>query len=63
MNDSEERSDDAPEKIGPLVEGRDFYFEDGLMVLTRRYLAGRGYCCESGCRNCPYNFVKKTGLE
>ena len=42
----------------PLKEGEDYYFEDGLMVLTARYLLRRGYCCEQGCRNCPYGFVK-----
>ena len=26
----------------------------GLSVLTARYLADRGYCCERGCRHCPY---------
>jgi len=40
-----------------LTEGEDYYFEDGLMVLTARYLLRRGYCCEQGCRNCPYGFV------
>jgi hypothetical protein len=29
-----------------------------LMVLTSRYLLRRGYCCEQGCRHCPYGFVK-----
>ena len=38
----------------PLVEGEDFYYEDGLMVLTASYLRRRGFCCECGCRNCPY---------
>ena len=42
----------------PLREGEDYYFEDGLMVLTAQYLLRRGYCCEQGCRNCPYGFVK-----
>ncbi|MFZ1700726.1 MAG: DUF5522 domain-containing protein [Pyrinomonadaceae bacterium] len=37
-----------------FVEGLDFYFEDGFMVLTRRYLLNRGYCCENICRHCPY---------
>lgn len=37
-----------------LVEGEDFYFEDGLMVLTAHYLEKRGYCCGNGCRHCPY---------
>jgi len=24
--------------------------------LTREYLLSRGYCCENGCRHCPYGF-------
>jgi Family of unknown function (DUF5522) len=39
-----------------LVEGIDFYYENGLMVLTALYLQKRGYCCGSGCRHCPYGF-------
>jgi hypothetical protein len=42
----------------PLVEGVDYYFENGLMVFTREYHLKRGYCCQSGCRNCPYGFSK-----
>jgi hypothetical protein len=26
----------------------------GLFVLTASFLADRGYCCERGCRHCPY---------
>jgi hypothetical protein len=26
----------------------------GLSVMTADFLARRGYCCESGCRHCPY---------
>lgn len=26
----------------------------GFTVMTRDYLLARGYCCESGCRHCPY---------
>lgn len=63
MQDSEERADDSPESVGTFVAGLDFYFEGGLMVLTRRYLLNRGYCCENACRHCPYNFVAKTSLE
>ena len=37
-----------------LVEGLDYYFEEGLMVLTAHFLLNRGYCCGNGCRNCPY---------
>jgi hypothetical protein len=28
--------------------------ESGLFVLTARFLTERGYCCERGCRHCPY---------
>ena len=38
----------------PLMEGRDYYLENGLMVLTAYYLKTRGYCCGNGCRHCPY---------
>jgi hypothetical protein len=37
-----------------LVEGEDFYWEGDAMVFTARYHLRRGYCCDSGCRNCPY---------
>lgn len=37
-----------------FVEGLDFYFDEGMMVLTKRYLQNRGYCCENICRHCPY---------
>ena len=40
-----------------LVEGTDYYFEDGLMVLTEGYLRRRGYCCKNGCRHCPYGYA------
>ncbi len=39
-----------------LVEGIDFYYENGFMVFTAEYLRKRGYCCRSGCRHCPYGF-------
>ena len=37
-----------------ILEGRDFYWENGLVVMTAEFLRRRGYCCESGCRHCPY---------
>ncbi|MBI3649768.1 MAG: hypothetical protein HY231_01830 [Acidobacteria bacterium] len=37
-----------------LIEGIDYYWENGLMVFTSAYLLRRGYCCNSGCRHCPY---------
>jgi hypothetical protein len=37
-----------------LVEGEDYYFDKGLMVFTADYHLRRGYCCDNGCRHCPY---------
>jgi len=38
----------------PLVENEDYYLDQGLMVFTGRYHLRRGYCCDQGCRHCPY---------
>ncbi len=38
-----------------FVEGVDYYFENGLMVLTAHFLLKRGYCCSNDCRHCPYS--------
>lgn len=42
-----------------LIEDVDFYYEGGFMVFTEKFLRERGYCCESGCRHCPYGFRKE----
>jgi hypothetical protein len=49
----------------PLEEGKDYYLENGLFVLTEDFLIRRGYCCQSGCRHCPYGFPgrSRTGKE
>ncbi len=41
-----------------LIKGKDYIYENGFVVLTREYLLKRGFCCESGCKNCPYGFKK-----
>lgn len=39
------------------MEEDDYYFnEQGLMVMTERFLKNRGYCCEKGCKHCPYGY-------
>jgi hypothetical protein len=40
----------------PLVEEIDYYYEGRFMVFTEHYLRERGYCCESGCRHCPWGY-------
>ncbi|WP_173014959.1 DUF5522 domain-containing protein [Capnocytophaga felis] len=43
-------------------ENRDFYYsERGYKIFTEEYLLKRGYCCQSGCKHCPYRYNKKTG--
>ena len=42
-----------------LMEGEDYYLEKGNWVFTAKYLLARGYCCRSGCRHCPYGFLKQ----
>jgi hypothetical protein len=39
-----------------LEQGQAGYLDPvtGLFVLSAAYLSGRGYCCEQGCRHCPY---------
>ena len=45
------------ENSSSLTEDTDFYFEDGLMVLTKEYLEKRGFCCGNGCRHCPFEHI------
>jgi len=43
-----------------ILDDGDYYFNaDGLMVFTRQYHLKRGYCCKSGCLNCPWDYAKK----
>jgi hypothetical protein len=39
-------------------EEGDYYTENGYRVFTEKYHLKRGYCCQSGCRHCPYGFDK-----
>jgi hypothetical protein len=42
-----------------IIAGEDYYIENGYWVFTAKYLLRRGYCCRSGCRHCPYGFVRQ----
>lgn len=45
----------------PLIEGIDYYInKEGLLVFTETYHLKRGYCCQSGCLHCPYDYSKKA---
>jgi hypothetical protein len=40
-------------------KSNDFYLENGFMVFTEAFHLKRGYCCQNGCRHCPYGFKDK----
>ena len=54
IRDPSEYDDSQDRQDGALQEGLHYYIEHGLMVFTEVFLRQRGYCCESGCRHCPY---------
>jgi hypothetical protein len=58
-NKSTEDTDPASRHDTELQEGQDYYLEHGLLVFTAAFLRKRGYCCESGCRHCPYEYTRK----
>jgi hypothetical protein len=41
-------------EFGSKLLPTDFYYEDGKRVMTESYHKRRGYCCNNGCRHCPY---------
>ena len=42
------------------LEPDDYYLNDkGYRVFKEKYHLKRGYCCESGCKNCPYGYDRK----
>ncbi|HEY4380770.1 MAG TPA: DUF5522 domain-containing protein [Acidobacteriaceae bacterium] len=40
----------TPQELAP----EDFYMDGPYLVFTAAYHLKRGYCCNSGCRHCPY---------
>ena len=48
---------------GPRIEGIDYVIEGGRWVFTAQFLRERGYCCENGCRNCPYRDSDAVDLK
>jgi len=37
-----------------LIEGVDYYIENGRWVFTSVHHLKRGECCKNVCRHCPY---------
>lgn len=42
----------------PPVADEDYYFENGLLVMTARFHLRRGYCCGNLCRHCPFEYAR-----
>lgn len=53
----ENRAKDLP-KSSHLIEGIDYYVENGNYVFKAWFHLKRGVCCTNGCRHCPYGFKK-----
>jgi len=58
-NEQQQRSERL-RRLG--LEPEDYYYsEEGYLVFTEAYHTKRGYCCQSGCRHCPFGFHDKNG--
>ncbi|MBY0435492.1 MAG: hypothetical protein K2U26_15425 [Cyclobacteriaceae bacterium] len=53
-------SEMKPKKEKSPRDTEYYYWENGFMVFTEAYHKKRGYCCQSGCRHCPYGFKKSN---
>lgn len=46
----------------PKLKDDEFYYSpEGYLVFTEKYLSKKGFCCQNGCKHCPYGFVKSKG--
>ena len=43
--------------VKKLIEGEDYYLENGRWVFTEVYHHKRGYCCGNACRHCPFGRI------
>jgi len=50
-------------KIIPIEDGDYYLTPEGYRCFTEQYHLKRGYCCESGCRHCPYGYNAKTNIQ
>jgi hypothetical protein len=43
------------EKNFEFEQGKDYYLENGRIIMTERYHMKRGTCCGGGCRHCCFD--------
>ncbi len=53
-NQQKTAQNEASNELEPELTPEDFYYEGPYLVFTATYHLKRGYCCNSGCRHCPY---------
>lgn len=61
FTDQSKLTDNKREGFNKLLPSDFYYNEYGLFVFTESYHARRGYCCGSGCVNCPFIPHSKKG--
>ena len=59
VKSNNEKNKNNDEGVSRKLSPSDFYIEDGKYVFTEEFHLKRGFCCDSGCRHCPYK--KKLG--
>lgn len=47
--------------MNEFIQGKDYYLEKGLVIMTESYLIKRGSCCGGGCRHCPFDPIAIKG--
>lgn len=50
-------------KYVPIEDGDYYLTPEGYRCFTEQYHLKRGYCCESGCRHCPYGYNSKINKK
>lgn len=63
-DDNKIRNDKNLPSKKDLVQGEDYYInEKGNWVFTSQYDIKRGYCCNSGCKHCPYGYHERKTIH
>jgi hypothetical protein len=54
LTQRDQPEEDTPRSTKESLAPEDFYYEGPYIVFTEAFHLKRGYCCNSGCRHCPY---------
>ena len=45
------------------MEEAKYYLDNGMVVFTKKFLLDRGFCCNNGCRHCPYKKINNEYIK